>query len=67
MITDLTSSYLERLQQEKATAEIKAGTIVISDTERLVPVGNGFYMHMILPPKEVRDRHKIPIIYKRHK
>lgn len=63
MITDLTSPYLERLRHEKATAETKAGTIVISDTERLVPVRGGF-MHMILPPKEVRDRQKIPIIYK---
>lgn len=62
MITDLTSPYLEKLREHKAGA----GTIVISDTERLVPVRGG-YLRLILPPKEVRDKQLIPIIHKRQK
>lgn len=63
MIADVTSPYLEKIRQRKASAEITAGTIVISDTERLVPVRGG-YLHIIHPPKDTLEKLTIPIIYK---
>jgi hypothetical protein len=65
MNQSLTSPYLERIRREKAAAETEAGTIHISDTEKLIPIGRNAYAHVTLPPKHVLDKATIPIIYKR--
>lgn len=62
MKSELTSAYLERIRKRLAVDE----TVVVSDTLQFVPTRGG-WIALLLPPKSVRDKQRIPIIYRRSK